>query len=69
MEYSDGQRDKYTKDKGITIKEKDTLITNGPTVMSITDSGRMTCSGEKECSSKMDNYTQLNMNKIILSAK
>ncbi len=58
MEYSYGRKDTYIKGRGNSIKDMGMHITGGQTAMSITDSGRKTCSGAREYSKKMDNYTQ-----------
>lgn len=58
MEYSYGRKDTYIKGRGNSIKEMGMHITGGQTAMSITDSGRTTCSGVREYSKKMANYTQ-----------
>lgn len=58
MEYSDGLRDTYIKDRGNSIKEMVMRTTGGQMAMSITDSGGMTCSGAREYSKKKTNYTQ-----------
>ena len=58
MEYSYGRKDTYIKARGNSIKEMGMHITGGHTAMSITESGKTTCSGGREYLKKMANYTQ-----------
>jgi hypothetical protein len=67
MEYTDGLMDKYITESTNRIRKMAKDIRGGQVAMSIGESTRMTCNGDRESNKRREYYTMSNTNKASSS--
>jgi hypothetical protein len=68
MEYIDGQMEEYITESGNRIRKMAKGIKGGQVAMSIGESTRMTCNGERESKKRKEYFTETRMKKARSSA-